>query len=107
MANNAEEILPNEIYYSLWDSFSNTQNFTCEFVFNVKFTPSALDKDRRDFYYILYEIVHFSMQSYNDYVALAYWNANGFGSIENWEILSSEPSSLPANKKTESQLRRF
>jgi len=106
MANNAEEILPNETYYSLWDSFSNTQNFTCEFVFNVKTTPSALDKNRQDFYYILYEIVHFSMNSYNDYIAVTYSDFAEFGSIENWQILSSEPSSLPVYA-AKSQLRRF
>ena len=104
---NAEEVIPNETYYGLWDHLSEKQGFTCDFVFNAKTTPSALDKDSRDFYYILYEIVHFSMQSYNDYVAMTYSNIDGFGSIENWEILASEPSSLPANKKTESQLRRF
>ena len=101
---NTEEILPNEIYFGLWDDFQR-QGFICDFIYDAKTTPFVLDWNMNTFKYFIGDILTFSIRSYNDYLKVNYSDITDFGMISAWDVVSTEPKSLPANKKAESQLR--
>jgi len=105
-SHNAEEILPNETYYRLWDDFQR-QGFICDFIYDAKTNPFILDWDLETFIYFIDYILEFSIRSYNDYLEVNYSVLTEFGMISAWDVVSTEPKSLPVNKKAVSQLRRF
>lgn len=105
-SDNAEYLLPNETYFGLWEDFQR-QGFICDFIYDAKTTPFVLDWNMNTFNYFIGNILIFSLSSYNDYLKVNYSDITDFGVFSAWDVVSTEPKSLPVNKNTESQLRRF